>query len=104
MAVTNQPGRFEPSDFQTSLFDFCGDFGTCCYGLWCYPCLTCSVASDMGECCLCGMGMTIRSVYRTRYNIEGSLLTDFMATMCCPVCATCQLRRDIDRRKEQGIY
>lgn len=32
----------------------------------------CSIASDMDECCLCGHSMAIRSVYRTRYNIEVS--------------------------------
>ncbi|CAG5867714.1 placenta associated 8, tandem duplicate 2 [Menidia menidia] len=104
MAVTNQPGRFQPSEFQTGLCDFCDDCGTCCYGLLCYPCMGCSIASDMDECCLCGLGMPIRSVYRTRYNINGSLCTDFMVVGCCPVCATCQLKRDIDRRKEQGIF
>ncbi|XP_061657426.1 placenta-specific gene 8 protein-like [Syngnathoides biaculeatus] len=104
MAVTNQPGRYPPSDFQTGLCDFCDDCGTCCYGLWCFPCLSCTVASDMDECCLCGLSMAIRSVYRTRYNINGSLCSDFMANSCCLVCTTCQLKRDIDRRKEQGIF
>ncbi|XP_035524025.1 placenta-specific gene 8 protein-like [Morone saxatilis] len=104
MAVTNQPSGYQPSEFQTGLCDFCDDCGTCCYGLCCYPCLGCSIASDMDECCLCGLGMPIRSVYRTKYNIQGSLCNDFMVTWCCPVCSTCQLKRDIDRRKEQGIF
>ncbi|XP_028456665.1 placenta-specific gene 8 protein isoform X2 [Perca flavescens] len=104
MAVTNQPGSYTPSEFQTGLCNFCDDCGTCCYGLCCYPCLGCTIASDMNECCLCGLTMAIRSVYRTKYNIRGSLFTDFMVHMCCPVCATCQLKRDIDRRKEQGIF
>ncbi|KAE8285443.1 Placenta-specific gene 8 protein C15 [Larimichthys crocea] len=73
MAVTNQPGRFQPSDFQTGLCDFCDDCGTCFYGLCCYACLGCTVARDMDECCLCGLSVAIRSVYRTRYNINGSL-------------------------------
>ncbi|KAI4816823.1 hypothetical protein KUCAC02_009127 [Chaenocephalus aceratus] len=72
MAVTNQPGRYAPSDFQTGLCDFCDDCGTCCYGLFCYMCLGCSIASDMDECCLCGLHMSIRSVYRTKYNINVS--------------------------------
>ncbi|XP_068191499.1 placenta-specific gene 8 protein-like [Antennarius striatus] len=104
MAVTIQPGRYERSEFQTGLCDTCDDCGTCCYGFLCYPCLGCSIASDMGECCLCGLGMPIRSVYRTKYNIEGSMCSDFMTAMFCPLCATCQLKRDIDRRKEQGIF
>ncbi|XP_012725140.2 placenta-specific gene 8 protein [Fundulus heteroclitus] len=104
MAVTNQPGRFEPSDFQTGLCDICDDCGTCCYGWFCFPCLGCSIASDMDECCLCGINMAIRSVYRTRYNIRGSLCKDYMAYFFCPVCATCQLKRDIDLRKKQGVF
>lgn len=43
-----------------------------CYGFFCYYCLGCSIASDMDECCLCGLGMPIRSVYRTKYNIKVS--------------------------------
>ncbi|MEQ2293756.1 hypothetical protein AMECASPLE_036848, partial [Ameca splendens] len=70
MAVTNQPGRYEPSDFQTKLCDCCEDCGTCMFGFFCFPCLGCSIASDMDECCLCGTGMPIRAVYRTRYNIR----------------------------------
>ncbi|TMS08780.1 Placenta-specific gene 8 protein [Larimichthys crocea] len=73
MAVTNQPGRFQPSDFQTGLCDFCDDCGTCFYGLCCYACLGCTVARDMDECCLCGLSVAIRSVYRTRYNINDSV-------------------------------
>ncbi|KAM9794246.1 spliceosome-associated protein CWC27 homolog isoform 1-T1 [Syngnathus typhle] len=104
MAVTNQPGRYPASEFQTGLCDFCDDCGTCCYGLWCFPCLSCTIAGDMDECCLCGLSMAIRSVYRTRYNINGSLFNDFVVNACCLVCSTCQLKRDIDRRKEQGIF
>ncbi|KAK2888007.1 hypothetical protein Q8A73_019455 [Channa argus] len=70
MAVTNQPGPYQPSDFQTGLCDCCDDIGTCCFGLWCYPCLGCSIASAMDECCLCGLGVPIRAVYRTKYNIR----------------------------------
>ncbi|XP_008421599.1 placenta-specific gene 8 protein [Poecilia reticulata] len=104
MAVTNQPGKYEPSDFQTDLCDCCDDCGTCCCGFFCFLCLGCSIARDMDECCLCGVGMPIRAVYRTRYNIRGSLCKDYLAAGCCPLCATCQLKRDIDRRKEQGIF
>ncbi|XP_069369856.1 placenta-specific gene 8 protein [Paralichthys olivaceus] len=104
MAVTNQPGMYQPSDFQTNLCDVCDDCGTCMYVVCFYPCTGCSIASDMGECCCCGLGMPIRSVYRTRYNIRGSMCKDFMASVFCSLCATCQLKRDIDLRKEQGIF
>uniref|UniRef100_A0A3Q0RC91 Placenta associated 8, tandem duplicate 1 n=1 Tax=Amphilophus citrinellus TaxID=61819 RepID=A0A3Q0RC91_AMPCI len=104
MAVVNQPGAYQPSEFQTSVFDCCDDIGTCCYGYWCYCCLGCSIASDMNECCLCGLGMPIRSVYRTKYNIKGSMCKDYLVSAFCPLCSTCQLKRDIDRRKQQGIF
>ncbi|XP_018600255.1 placenta-specific gene 8 protein-like [Scleropages formosus] len=104
MAVTNQPGKFEASNFQTGLLDVCDDCGTCCYGLLCFPCMGCSIARDMNECCLCGLTPTMRSVYRTKYNIKGSLCRDLLIYQCCMVCAVCQLKRDIDRRKEQGIF
>ncbi|CAL8340610.1 unnamed protein product [Arctogadus glacialis] len=104
MAVTHQPGRFPPSEFQTGLCSFTSDCGTCFYGLCCFPCLGCTIASDMDECCLCGMTMAMRSVYRTKYNINGSLCNDFMTYMFCQICGTCQLKRDIDLRKEQGIF
>ncbi|XP_074546799.1 placenta associated 8, tandem duplicate 2 [Halichoeres trimaculatus] len=104
MAVTNQPGQYQRSEFQTSLFDCCDDCGVCLCGLFCHCCLGCTIASDMDECCLCGLGMPIRSVYRTKYNIEGSMCNDFMVTWCCSPCASCQLRRDINRRKDQGIF
>uniref|UniRef100_A0A3Q3WG35 Uncharacterized protein n=1 Tax=Mola mola TaxID=94237 RepID=A0A3Q3WG35_MOLML len=104
MPVTNQPTAYQPSDFQTSMFDCCDDCGTCWYAMMCLPCIGCSIASDMDECCLCGLGMSIRSVYRAKYNIRGSLCQDFLATSCFRCCAVCQLKRDIDRRKSQGIF
>ncbi|XP_076613809.1 placenta-specific gene 8 protein-like [Chaetodon auriga] len=104
MAVTNQPAKFKPSDFQTGLCDMCEDCEICCRTVWCYPCVGCCIASDMKECCLCGMGMSIRSVYRTRHNIKGSLCNDCLVTSFCALCATCQLKRDIDRRRELGIF
>ncbi|KAM9455478.1 placenta-specific gene 8 protein-like [Clarias gariepinus] len=104
MEVTSQPRAFAPSDFQTGLCECCDDFSVCLCGTFCIPCLGCSIASDMGECCLCGLGMPIRSVYRTKYNITGSMCNDFMVSYCCFLCATCQLKRDINRRKQQGIF
>uniref|UniRef100_A0A3B3IEY8 Placenta associated 8, tandem duplicate 1 n=1 Tax=Oryzias latipes TaxID=8090 RepID=A0A3B3IEY8_ORYLA len=73
MAVINQPGKFQPSDFQTDVCDCCDDVKICLCGCFCYLCLGCTIASDMGECCMFGTGYPIRSVYRTRYNIKVSL-------------------------------
>ncbi|CAN9504330.1 unnamed protein product [Ophioblennius macclurei] len=104
MAVVNQPGRYAPTDFQTGLCDCFNDPGTCVYGMFCAFCLSCSIASDMGECCLCGLSWPIRSVYRTRYNINGSMLNDYCVAGCCTPCANCQLKRDIELRKRQQIF
>ncbi|KAM8872794.1 placenta-specific gene 8 protein-like [Synchiropus picturatus] len=104
MAVTRQPGQFSPSEFQTGLCDICDDWKVCLCGAFCHLCLTITIANDMDECCLCGIGMPIRSVYRTKYNINGSMCNDYLTTCFCMSCASCQLKRDIKRRQEQGIF
>lgn len=35
-------------------------------------CLSCQIASDMDECCLCGASVAMRTMYRTRYGIPVS--------------------------------
>uniref|UniRef100_A0A8V0XII3 PLAC8 like 2 n=1 Tax=Gallus gallus TaxID=9031 RepID=A0A8V0XII3_CHICK len=75
-----------------------------CCGLFCFPCLACTVAGDMNECCLCGTSVAMRTMYRTRYNIPGSICSDFCITSCCPVCSVCQIKRDINRRRAMGIF
>lgn len=35
-------------------------------------CLSCQIASDMNECCLCGASVAMRTKYRTRYGIPVS--------------------------------
>ncbi|XP_048030631.1 placenta-specific gene 8 protein-like [Megalobrama amblycephala] len=102
MEVTSQPAAFEPQEFQTGLLGCCEDVSICCCGLFCLPCLGCSIASDMKECCLCGLGMTIRSVYRTKYNIPGSLCEDWLVSYCCFTCSACQLKRDLTIRIHNG--
>ncbi|XP_059401211.1 placenta-specific gene 8 protein-like [Carassius carassius] len=102
MEVTSQPAAFEPRDFHTGLMSCCDDMGVCCCGFFCLACLGCSIASDMNECCCCGLGMPIRSVYRTKYNIPGSMCNDWMVAYCCLGCAACQMKRDINIRKSNG--
>ncbi|NWR88184.1 PLAC8 protein, partial [Furnarius figulus] len=98
-SVTQPPGQW-----QTGMMDCCSDCGVCLCGTFCYFCLGCQVASDMNECCLCGDTVPMRTLYRTRYNIPGSILGDFCSILFCPMCALCQLKRDINRRKEQHIF
>ncbi|NXN13336.1 PLAC8 protein, partial [Indicator maculatus] len=90
--------------WQSGLMSCCSDCSVCLCGACCYLCLGCQVAGDMGECCLCGTSVAMRTLYRTKYRIPGSILSDAIAILCCPLCALCQLRRDIKRRKELGIF
>ncbi|NXP82554.1 PLAC8 protein, partial [Ramphastos sulfuratus] len=91
-------------EWQTGMMDCCSDCGVCLCGMFCYLCLGCQVAGDMDECCMCGSSVAMRTLYRTKYRIPGSILNDWCAVACCPVCALCQLKRDIKRRKDMGIF
>ncbi|NXI79365.1 PLAC8 protein, partial [Rhipidura dahli] len=91
-------------EWQTGLLDCCSDCGVCLCGMFCFPCLDCQVAGDMDECCLCGSSVAMRTLYRTRYNISGSILGDFCTILWCTPCSLCQLKRDINRRKQLGIF
>ncbi|XP_070614195.1 placenta-specific gene 8 protein-like [Erythrolamprus reginae] len=96
--------QHQSPEWQTGLLDCFSDCGVCICGLFCPLCLGCQVAADMDECCLCGASMAMRSVYRTKYGIQGSLVGDFCATMFCTLCSVCQLKRDINQRKDKGIF
>uniref|UniRef100_A0A8C0GTI0 Uncharacterized protein n=2 Tax=Chelonoidis abingdonii TaxID=106734 RepID=A0A8C0GTI0_CHEAB len=58
----------------------------------------------MNECCLCGGSVAMRTLYRTKYGIPGSICSDFCTILCCHVCAVCQIKRDINKRKKRGIF
>ncbi|NXH21387.1 PLAC8 protein, partial [Bucco capensis] len=90
--------------WQTGLLDCMSDCRVCLCGMFCYPCLGCQVATDMGEYCFCGNSVPMRTLYRTKYNIPGSIVDDWAAICWCPFCSTCQLKRDIKLRKEKGIF
>ncbi|XP_062431114.1 placenta-specific gene 8 protein-like isoform X2 [Rhea pennata] len=108
--VTTQPQYVVPvssvsrNTWQTGLMDCCTDCGVCLCGMFCFPCLACQVAGDMSECCLCGTSVAMRTLYRTRYNIPGSICSDYCITLCCPVCSVCQIKRDINKRRALGIF
>ncbi|NXH46152.1 PLAC8 protein, partial [Dicaeum eximium] len=105
--ITVQPqfaAAQQPGQWQTGLLDVCSDCGVCLCGMFCFPCLAGQVASDMGECCLCGSSVAMRTLYRTRYNIPGSIMGDFCSVRCLAPCALCQLKRDINQRKAMGTF
>ncbi|NXG52312.1 PLAC8 protein, partial [Psilopogon haemacephalus] len=98
-AVAPQVGQW-----QTGILDCFSDCGICLCGMFCCLCLGSQVAGDMEECCLCGNSVALRTLYRTKYRIPGSIVNDWFAVHCCSVCSLCQLKRDIKRRKEMGIF
>ncbi|NXS03527.1 PLAC8 protein, partial [Oxylabes madagascariensis] len=63
--ITSQP-QFsviqQPGEWQTGLLDCCSDCGVCLCGAFCLPCLSCQVAGDMDECCLCGSSVAMRTL------------------------------------------
>ncbi|KAI5933231.1 Placenta-specific gene 8 protein [Manis javanica] len=75
----------QTSNWQTGMCDCFSDCGVCLCGTFCFLCLACQVAADMNECCLCGTSVAMRTLYRTRYGIPGSICDDFLVTNCCPL-------------------
>ncbi|KAM7167867.1 placenta-specific gene 8 protein-like [Macrochelys suwanniensis] len=106
--ITSQPqfgiASIARNSWQTEKFDCCSDCKVCACGTFCFCCLGCKVAKDMGECCCCGSSVAMRTLYRTRYRIPGTLLCDCCTAVCCAPCSLCQLKRDINIRKELGIF
>uniref|UniRef100_A0A8C4PNR6 Placenta associated 8 n=2 Tax=Equus asinus TaxID=9793 RepID=A0A8C4PNR6_EQUAS len=106
--VVAQPGYgargVTASNWQTGVFDCCDDLGVCLCGTFFPLCLSCQIASDMDECCLCGGSVAMRTLYRTRYGIPGSICDDYLCLMCCPNCTLCQLKRDIDKRQAMNAF
>ncbi|XP_003414244.1 placenta-specific gene 8 protein-like [Loxodonta africana] len=94
----------QTSNWQTGICDCFSDCGVCICGTFCFICLACQVASDMNECCLCGASVAMRTLYRTRYGIPGSICHDYLAATCCSQCSLCQLKRDINRRRAMNAF
>ncbi|XP_072109155.1 placenta-specific gene 8 protein-like [Mobula birostris] len=98
MVIMTQPQAAPAanSDWNSGLCSFCDDIGVCLCGIFCTICLGCQIAGNMGECCLCGTTMAMRTLIRTKYNISGSLCGDCLVTMCCLPCSLCQIKREIN--------
>ncbi|KAJ1061404.1 hypothetical protein K5549_018779, partial [Capra hircus] len=109
VVIVTQPGVAsgpvpQNSNWQTGMCDCFSDCGVCLCGTFCFTCLACQVASDMNECCLCGTSVAMRTLYRTRYGIPGSICDDYMVTLFCPLCSLCQIKRDINRRRANRTF
>ncbi|KAI4585513.1 hypothetical protein MJG53_005747 [Ovis ammon polii x Ovis aries] len=79
--VVSQPGYGSAvsgsSDWQTGTFDCFDDIGICLCGAFFPLCLSCQIASDMNEFCLCGSSVAMRTMYRTRYGIPVYVLSHY---------------------------
>ncbi|XP_026003426.1 cornifelin-like [Astatotilapia calliptera] len=108
-------------DWDSGLLDCFEDASTCCYGFWCGPCLTCTVAGRFGEnnclplcdicCCVVSAVfglpifpppavLSLRAAMRNRYGIKGSLCKDIAISCCCATCSWCQMHRELKHRKQ----
>ncbi|XP_037386121.1 placenta-specific gene 8 protein [Talpa occidentalis] len=106
VVIVTQPACNVPqaSNWQTGLCDCFSDCGVCICGSFCFPCLCCQVAADMNECCLCGASVAMRTLFRSRYGIPGSICGDSLIVYCCPTCSLCQIKRDINRRRAMNAF
>lgn len=110
--VIQQPGNTQNSglwlyplhgtrEWTSGLCNCLDDIGTCCCVFWC-PCIVQKEnANRMGEntcisCCVPGGDIAIRSKLRHVGGIKGSICNDCCVMTWCPLCALCQMRREMD--------
>ncbi|XP_030649709.1 PLAC8-like protein 1 [Chanos chanos] len=117
--VITQPGLGETTmtvttimqtggDWNTSLFNVCGDVPTCLMGAFVPCCLDLSLAHQYGEC-LClpllpGSTLAMRVGMRERFKIRGSVCEDWVTVYCCYPLAVCQMIREMKRRLKCQMY
>ncbi|XP_064628618.1 cornifelin-like isoform X2 [Lineus longissimus] len=79
----------------------CGDNKKTCFQvIFCALCVECWLSRKMGEgyCmpwCVPFSLSSLRLKLRTKYNIEGSILEDFCASLWCWPCVLCQLKSEV---------
>ncbi|KAL9956824.1 hypothetical protein ACROYT_G038365 [Oculina patagonica] len=101
--VVNQQAVVVQKATQNWSSGLCGcfeDCGSLCMGIFCPVFLLFDVSSRMGEgccfpCCCPGSLLGLRIKLRVEQNIQGSLMNDYCAVQCCPLCVLCQLSREL---------
>jgi len=112
---------FTAMSWNNPLFDCCSPLGTCCLATWC-PCVLygktsarldkpskdspsgCN-ASCCGWCILstCYLSSFLqcmsRGKIRSRYNLEGSVCTDCLASFCCTCCDLVQQDKEVKNQQ-----
>eukprot|EP01103_Thecamoeba_quadrilineata_P019250 TRINITY_DN7706_c0_g1_i1.p1 TRINITY_DN7706_c0_g1~~TRINITY_DN7706_c0_g1_i1.p1 ORF type:complete len:158 (+),score=4.37 TRINITY_DN7706_c0_g1_i1:45-476(+) len=103
-----------PNEWQEGLCGCCSDPESCLLS-WCCPCFQFgqnAMAIDGMDsdvmCCsfymmLCSgnawiLNMIYRMKMRQKFGIEGSCITDCLASFCCGCCTLAQGKRELDRR------
>lgn len=90
----------EKPKFENGLCVCCGECGTCCYTLFCYPCASGHAwAESRGETCAlihtCVCEVFIRSNIRHARNMPIKYCSDCCAHMFCPCCTLVQDIKEI---------
>ncbi|XP_020899111.1 placenta-specific gene 8 protein [Exaiptasia diaphana] len=98
--IQQQPTVKQPRKWSSGMCGCFEDCGSCFLGMCCPSCLLTEVSSRMGEgccftCCCPGSLLGLRIKLRVENNIQGSLMDDYCAVMCCPLCVLCQLSREL---------
>lgn len=88
-------------EWGSGIFGCFEDMKSCMCAILCSPFFACCLAKRMGEnCCtpyLAGGLVAMRSVLRTRHNIQGSISGDCCTIFFCGNCAMCQMSREMDK-------
>uniref|UniRef100_W5M7B9 Cornifelin n=2 Tax=Lepisosteus oculatus TaxID=7918 RepID=W5M7B9_LEPOC len=97
----------QPSvSWQTGLTDCCADTKICLCGGFCPCVLACQLAEQNGECfclpLLDGSMLALRTGMRARYNIQGSVCSDWVALSFCTACALCQMAREMKHQRAKA--
>ncbi|XP_013381122.1 protein PLANT CADMIUM RESISTANCE 10 [Lingula anatina] len=96
----------EPRPWNSGMCQCCDGTNACCAICCCLVCFECWMADRMKEgCCMPWCvpfsTMSLRLKMRMMYNIQGSILGDFCASLFCKPCILCQMKRELDHMEAE---